>query len=294
MTTFRAGALFLTMILVAVPLDAAARGVSSLGRIEPHDGVFQLVGPSEIAVVAELLVDEGDLVKRGDVLARLDTYAIKAAEVKRVQVALDHAKRVLKRQQELKKSSFQSEAALDEAQRDVEIYQAELIAARAQLARARIKAPVDGQVLAVHAREGERIGKLVVLTGPSGSGKSTLLTIIGGLRRAKVGLGEHTHKLPGQLSGGQQQRAGMARAGKPASARAGGRTDGLSGPGIQRAGHVHRRVAAPAPDQAGNQTFQNEQDREALNAAVKAVAMADNVVTEEELAVIDELTKRQP
>jgi multidrug efflux pump subunit AcrA (membrane-fusion protein) len=73
MTTFRAGALFLTMILVAVPLDAAARGVSSLGRIEPHDGVFQLVGPSEIAVVAELLVDEGDLVKRGDVLARLDT-----------------------------------------------------------------------------------------------------------------------------------------------------------------------------------------------------------------------------
>ena len=30
-------------------------------------------------------------------------------------------------------------------------------------------------------------GKLVVLTGPSGAGKSTLLTIIGGLRRAKVG-----------------------------------------------------------------------------------------------------------
>ena len=65
----------------------------------------------------KLLVDEGDLVKRGEVLARLDTYAIKAAEVKRVQVALDHAKRVLKRQQELKKSSFQSEAALDEATR---------------------------------------------------------------------------------------------------------------------------------------------------------------------------------
>lgn len=51
---------------------------------------------------------------------------------------------------------------------------------------------------------------------------------------------------------------------------------------------------AIAQAQAGNQTFQNEQDREALNAAVKAVAMADNVVTEEELAVIDELTKRQP
>ncbi|NIP14607.1 MAG: biotin/lipoyl-binding protein [Pseudomonadales bacterium] len=161
MTTLRARALLLAMIFVAVPLDAAARGVSSLGRIEPHDGVFKLVGPSEIAVVAELLVDEGDRIERGEVLARLDTYAIKAADVKRVQVALDHAKRVLKRQQELKKSSFQSEAALDEAQRDVEIYQAELTAARAQLDRASIKAPVDGQVLAVHARQGERIGKLV-------------------------------------------------------------------------------------------------------------------------------------
>ncbi len=51
---------------------------------------------------------------------------------------------------------------------------------------------------------------------------------------------------------------------------------------------------AIAQAQAGNQTFQNEQDREALNQAVRAVAMADNVVTEEELAVIDELTKRQP
>lgn len=144
--------------MLLVPVPAIARDVSCLGRIEPHQGVFQLAGPSELAVVSELLVEEGDQVAAGQVLARLDTHAVKQAEVQRVEVALSHAQRVLDRQQALKQSSFQSEAALDEAQRDLEIFQADLIAAKAQLERAMIRAPVAGQVLAVHARAGERIG----------------------------------------------------------------------------------------------------------------------------------------
>jgi putative ABC transport system ATP-binding protein len=314
-------------------------------------------------------------------------------------------------------------------------------------------------------------GKLVVLTGPSGSGKSTLLTIIGGLRRAKVGsvevfgeqivgsrerklirlrrqigfifqqhnlapaltvtqniqlglqlsgghrqkdageriqraaeqvgLGEHTHKLPGQLSGGQQQRAGIARAlvNQPRLVLADEPTASLdresgeqvmslfhdlaaAGSSVVLVTHDKRvidqadlmlaledgRLVPPADQfmkdtsnslkklmeidpgrlgrlmsfaqplarvaladgtldskeresivellrqrqifsgaeldlvvdmaiaqaQAGNQTSQSEQDREALNEAVKAVAMADNVVTDEERAVIEELTRSKP
>ncbi len=158
-TEISRGCCWLTaLLLLSVPLDATARGVSSLGRIEPHDGVFQLAGPSELAVVSQLMVEEGDRVDAGQMLARLDTYAVRAAELQRVEVALDHARRVQTRQQALKQSSFNSEAALDEAQRDVEVLQAELLAARAQLERASIKAPVAGEVLAVHARAGERIG----------------------------------------------------------------------------------------------------------------------------------------
>ena len=142
----------------AVSAQAAERGISSLGRIEPHNGVIRLAGPSEQAVVSELLVEEGDRVQADQVLARLDTYAIRAAELERVQVALDHARRVLSRQQALKQSSFQSEAALDEAQRDAEVLEAELVAAKAQMNRTLVRAPVAGEVLAVHARAGERIG----------------------------------------------------------------------------------------------------------------------------------------
>ena len=48
--------------------------VTALGRLEPRDGLVRLAGPSEPSVViAELLVDEGDRVEAGQVVARLDT-----------------------------------------------------------------------------------------------------------------------------------------------------------------------------------------------------------------------------
>lgn len=137
-------------------MSALGRNVSSLGRIEPHHGVYELAGPSEIAVVSDLLVEEGDGVTRGQVLARLDTYAVRQAEVHRAEVALEHARRVLARNEQ--QGSFQSAAALDEAKRDVALYQADLLAARARLEQSQVKAPVSGQVLAIHARAGERIG----------------------------------------------------------------------------------------------------------------------------------------
>lgn len=150
------GILCFSLAICAGP--ALGRAVSSLGRIEPHNGVYKLAGPSEISVVADLRVEEGQMVEKGDILATLDTHGMQSAEVKRAEVDLDHAKRVLKRNTALKKSSFQSEAQLDQAERDVQVREAELVAARAKLARTLVKAPISGQVLTIHAREGERIG----------------------------------------------------------------------------------------------------------------------------------------
>ncbi|MFU8817426.1 MAG: efflux RND transporter periplasmic adaptor subunit [Pseudomonadales bacterium] len=150
--------IFAGLLLAALTALADARAVSSLGRIEPLDGVYRLAGPSELAVVSELRVKEGDRVQRGQVLATLDTHALLLAQVKRAEVGVDHARRVLTRNEALKQGAFQSQAALDEAERDLELRLAELVAARAQLDRASVKAPVAGQVLIIHARQGERIG----------------------------------------------------------------------------------------------------------------------------------------
>ena len=136
----------------------SARSVSSLGRIEPLDGVYQLAGPSETSVVAQLLVAEGQIVSRGDVLATLDTFDVRTAEVRRADVDLDHARKVVARERALEQRSSTSVARLEEAERDVQVLEADLTAARARLAQAQVTAPVDGQVLMIHARAGERIG----------------------------------------------------------------------------------------------------------------------------------------
>lgn len=63
-------------VATAEPAAMVARG-----RIEPAGRVLALHGPAEGAVVAELRVDQGDKVAQGQVLATLDGYDIRKAEL---------------------------------------------------------------------------------------------------------------------------------------------------------------------------------------------------------------------
>ena len=78
------------VVLAGAAASSHARSVSSLGRIEPLDGIYQLAGPSEISVVSELRVQEGDRVEKGQVLATLDTYQVRRAELKHAEVGDGH------------------------------------------------------------------------------------------------------------------------------------------------------------------------------------------------------------
>ena len=64
-------------LLIALPAAAEERVISSLGRLEPENGVVQLAGPSggglTGAVMTSLAVAEGDWVESGQVVARLDS-----------------------------------------------------------------------------------------------------------------------------------------------------------------------------------------------------------------------------
>ena len=137
-----------------------APGVSARGRIEPQDGILRIAGPASLTgeVVARLLVDEGDRVAAGQLLATLDTEPMLQARIAEAEAELRNAEHEYARSQELNLGRVSSDADRDRWEMRVTVMRAQLARARAELDRARITAPAAGVVLDVHARPRERIG----------------------------------------------------------------------------------------------------------------------------------------
>jgi HlyD family secretion protein len=141
------------------PRDAAVAAITALGRLEPKDGVFEVAGPSRpSAVIAELLVDDGDMVQQDQPIAVLDTKPEAEAEVARLEAELRNAQTDYSRWYKVFKEGSASETVMDAARLKVDVIKAQLQAARATLDLATVRAPVSGQVIKVHARRGERVG----------------------------------------------------------------------------------------------------------------------------------------
>ena len=150
---------FLLSVLNAGSAHAQDSVITALGRIEPDGGIIEIAGPSgTAAVISQLNVKEGDQITKGQILAVLDSYAIRKADLERVQAILNNANTQLERQTNLSRSAVISETTLDEAKLDVQTARADRTVAIAELDQAQIKSPIDGQVLEIHAYPGERIG----------------------------------------------------------------------------------------------------------------------------------------
>ena len=143
----------------AGPARGGSDGVTALGRLEPEGGVIRVSGPSHAAVViTELAVEEGDRLEAGQLIARLDHHARQRAVVDRSRAELENAERELARSARLERGRAASESAREDAEAAVKVARANLAAAEADLALAEVRAPTGGQVLAIHARAGERVG----------------------------------------------------------------------------------------------------------------------------------------
>jgi len=135
------------------------------------------------AVVLEVLKDNGDLVRRGDLLVRLDETAIRdnlnAAEesARNAGFQLEQAKRNLERLKTLRASGMATLQSIDDAeiransaQNEVSAANSRAVLARQQLQRTQVRAPFDGVIGERKASPGDTasIGKeLLKVIDPS-------------------------------------------------------------------------------------------------------------------------------
>jgi HlyD family secretion protein len=169
-------------------LDQARRlsGIGALGRVEPRSRVVVVSYDGDGARVEEILVKEGQAVRKGDVIAvfgdfdqRQAKYAsamakvhLSAAKIQAEQATEAYYINEYKRMNELWKVGAISQSRFDEVERNLRQSQAAVTALRAELAsvsadldlsqkelsQGKLLSPIDGTILAVKSRPGERVG----------------------------------------------------------------------------------------------------------------------------------------
>jgi len=151
---------------------ALSSGPSITGSIQPERRAD--LRAEVQAIVLQVLRENGDKVRKGDLLVRLDDTAIRdglaSAEAanRAATLAFDQATRQFERMKTLRASGMASAQALDDAegrrnatQSEVEAAKARLVLARQQLARTEVRAPFDGIVTdrKVSAGDTAQVGK---------------------------------------------------------------------------------------------------------------------------------------
>jgi HlyD family secretion protein len=147
-----------------------SRGVAAEGRVITYPGSEVVVGAERAGRLVRVLVDEGQSVTRGALLAELESDELRAgldesrARVTETEAELRLADANLKRRRELVEQKIVAANDLDHATRDVETARARLETARAtvarqeaQLRKSRILAPLAGTVIARTVQPGEMI-----------------------------------------------------------------------------------------------------------------------------------------
>lgn len=108
-------------------------------------------------IINQISVENGDRVKKGHILAKLNTIEIDA-KVKQASLALDKAKRDFERVNNLYRDSVATKEQWQNTQTALDVARADLEMAQFNQQHATIKAPRDGIVLKKLAEAGEMIG----------------------------------------------------------------------------------------------------------------------------------------
>lgn len=147
--------------VAAIPVEV---GSVSRGDIySTYSGTAPIEAYAEARVVAkvggeivELLVEEGDVVREGQVLARLDGDRLRL-EAQQSEARLQQLRRDFARNGDLRKRGLISEGDFDKIQYEMEALEASYELARLELGYTEIRAPIDGVIAERFAKTGNTI-----------------------------------------------------------------------------------------------------------------------------------------
>jgi HlyD family secretion protein len=143
-----------TVVASIVTEGQATTVLSATGYVEAD--VKADLSPKITSKVTALYVNEGDRVKKGQVLARLDRTDLDA-QLADTKAAWANAAAELKRQQALLQAGLTSQSAVDAAVANEASTRAKVHYVEAQEDYAEIRAPFEGQVIAKRAHVGEAV-----------------------------------------------------------------------------------------------------------------------------------------
>ena len=206
--------------------SALTSGPAITGSIQPERRADLRAEVS--AVVLHVLKENGDTVRRGDLLVRLDDTAIRdslaSAEAadRAAKLAFEQAERQFERMKTLRTSGMASAQALDDAegrrnaaQSDLEAAKARVVLARQQMQRTEVRSPFDGVVSErkVSAGDTAQVGKELLKVIDPRSMRFEALVSADNVGDVKVG-----QKVHFRVNGyGDQEFAGKVRRMNPAA-----------------------------------------------------------------------------
>jgi RND family efflux transporter MFP subunit len=148
-----------TVIVVSPRVGPAVQAVYATGTVEPV--VMLPIAPRIGARLVQLAVDEGAVVRKGDVLARLESEDV-TNNVTQLAAEEDFARRDYLRNEALVKGGFVARQTYDKSKSAWDAARAAVAAARAQIGYMTLTAPTDGRII---RRDGE-VGQFLPVNQP--------------------------------------------------------------------------------------------------------------------------------
>lgn len=155
---------------VPVQRKSISASIMATGIIKPKVGAEVRVGSRVSGIVKRLYVKNGDIVKKGELLAQIDDselaarYSLEKANLDNTQTVARFAKIEMERMKALSDKNFSSAQSLDNTVKEYEIALANVASEKAaldyastQLEFTKIYAPISGVIGSVSTQEGETV-----------------------------------------------------------------------------------------------------------------------------------------